>query len=51
MIAVDGKWVLYGFLGGSSVKEVNFGSFLTKRINLISTTLRFIKLSININIL
>lgn len=39
-IAVDGRWVLYGTLGGNKVPEVNLGVLLAKRINLLASTLR-----------
>lgn len=39
MLAVDGKWVLFGLLSGA-ITNINLGSLLFKRINLISTTLK-----------
>ena len=40
-LAVDGRWVLYGLMGGPGVAEVPIlAKILQKRINLISTTLR-----------
>ena len=38
--AVDCRWVLYGFLGGSSCDNFDMRPLLAKRIQLISTTLK-----------
>ena len=38
-IAVDGRWVLIGMLGGTIVPEVNLGTLITKRVQLIGTLL------------
>lgn len=38
-IAVDGRWVLIGILGGTEVKEVNLWDFMLKRIKFIGTLL------------
>mmetsp|Transcript_20159 Transcript_20159/g.33164 ORF Transcript_20159/g.33164 Transcript_20159/m.33164 type:complete len:353 (+) Transcript_20159:35-1093(+) len=39
-LGVDGRWVLYGLLGGAKVNEFNLGLILGKRISLRGTTLR-----------
>ena len=39
LLGVDGKWVLFGLLSGAKI-DLNLGSLLMKRINLISTTLK-----------
>jgi tumor protein p53-inducible protein 3 len=39
-IATDGRWILYGLLGGANVEGGFLGALLRKRISLISTTLR-----------
>lgn len=39
LLAIDGKWVLFGLLSGGKA-DLNLGSLLGKRINLISTTLK-----------
>lgn len=39
LLAVDGKWVLFGLLSGA-MTNINLGNLLFKRINLISTTLK-----------
>eukprot|EP00919_Chromeraceae_sp_WS-2016_P032278 GHVR01076140.1.p1 GENE.GHVR01076140.1~~GHVR01076140.1.p1 ORF type:complete len:337 (-),score=82.01 GHVR01076140.1:121-1131(-) len=36
----DGIWVLYGFLGGSKIKEYDLKWIFSKRLTLICTTLR-----------
>lgn len=38
-IAIDGRWVLIGILGGSKVKEFNIMDLMMKRIELIGTLL------------
>lgn len=38
-IAVDGRWVLIGMLGGSEVEKFNLWSLMQKRIQLIGTLL------------
>jgi len=39
-LALDGKWVLYGWMGGSSVDGPILGGLLRKRGSLLATTLR-----------
>jgi len=39
-IAVDGRWILYGLLGGGSVSGDLLRDLLRKRASLIGTTLR-----------
>lgn len=36
----DGRWVLYGLMGGRALKDFNLGAILGKRIALTGTTLR-----------
>lgn len=38
-IKVDGRWILIGVLGGSTVENVDLGALLGKRISLIGTLL------------
>ncbi|XP_005096625.2 quinone oxidoreductase PIG3 [Aplysia californica] len=40
LIKLDGRWVVYGFLGGSQ-KEANFNMLLRKRVQLLFSNLRF----------
>lgn len=39
-IATDGRWVLYGLLGGGNVDGNILGALLRKRVSLFATTLR-----------
>ena len=39
-IALDGRWVLYGLLGGSNIDGNLFGQMLSKRVQITATTLR-----------
>ena len=39
-IAVDGRWVFYGSMGGTLVDQVDFKKFLMKRASLLPTTLK-----------
>ena len=39
-LAVDGRWILYGLLGGSNVSGDLLRDILRKRASLIGTTLR-----------
>ena len=39
-LAVDGRWVLYGSLGGSAVEGPLFARLMAKRAQLLATTLR-----------
>lgn len=43
VLAVDGRWVLYGTLGGGNVE----GGLLKKRGSLIATTLKHRPLEVN----
>lgn len=38
--ALDCRWVLYGFMGGSMCQSFDMGPLLRKRIQLIATTLK-----------
>lgn len=38
-IAVDGRWVLIGILGGTNVENINLLDFMQKRIQLTGTLL------------
>ncbi len=40
-LAVDGKLVMLGFLGGKGSEDLNLISILTKRLTIIGSTLRF----------
>lgn len=40
VLAVDGRWVLYGLLGGPNVEGPILGKLLRKRVQLLATTLR-----------
>ena len=40
LLDIDGRWVLFGLLGGSDPPPALFGALLRKRIQLLSTTLR-----------
>eukprot|EP01017_Pseudomicrothorax_dubius_P040101 TRINITY_DN6230_c0_g1_i3.p1 TRINITY_DN6230_c0_g1~~TRINITY_DN6230_c0_g1_i3.p1 ORF type:complete len:189 (-),score=27.63 TRINITY_DN6230_c0_g1_i3:232-798(-) len=42
MLKQDGRWILYGLMGGAKASNLNFGEFLGKRLSMISTTLRFV---------
>ena len=39
-LAMDGRWVIYGFLGGSTIKEANMSKLLMKRGSILTSTLR-----------
>lgn len=40
-LAIDGRWVLYGTMGGSEIQsQVFFGTMLHKRIRLLPSTLK-----------
>ena len=39
-VAVDGRWILYGLLGGNNVSGNLLGPVLKKRVSLIGTTLK-----------
>jgi len=39
-IGLDGRWVLYGLLGGSNIDGNLFGQMLSKRVQITATTLR-----------
>ena len=38
-VATDGRWVLIGMLGGTTVSEMDLGILITKRVQLIGTLL------------
>ena len=38
--AMDCRWILYGFMGGSACENFDMGPLLRKRISLIATTLK-----------
>ena len=46
-LAVDGRWVLYGLLGGGEISGNLLGDLLKKRGSLIATTLRSRPLSVS----
>jgi len=39
-LAVDGKWIFYGSMGGSKINEFDLGVLLRKRISLIPSSLK-----------
>lgn len=39
-LAIDGRWVLYGSMGGRIVENFDLGSLVAKRGALLSTTLK-----------
>jgi tumor protein p53-inducible protein 3 len=39
-VAVDGRWILVGTLGGSRVERLDLGALMGKRVQLTGTTLR-----------
>ena len=39
-LSVDGRWILYGLMGGSKIDGPLFGKLLMKRIQLLASTLR-----------
>ena len=47
VLAVDGRWVLYGTLGGGNVEGNLLGGLLKKRGSLIATTLKHRPLEVN----
>eukprot|EP01016_Furgasonia_blochmanni_P015692 TRINITY_DN1869_c0_g1_i14.p4 TRINITY_DN1869_c0_g1~~TRINITY_DN1869_c0_g1_i14.p4 ORF type:complete len:134 (+),score=31.91 TRINITY_DN1869_c0_g1_i14:854-1255(+) len=40
VIKMDGRWVIYGLLGGPKIENLNFGEIFRKRVSLTTTTLR-----------
>lgn len=48
ILAVDGRWVLYGLLGGGEISGNLLGDLLKKRGSLIATTLRSRPLSVSV---
>ena len=48
VLAVDGRWVLYGLLGGGEISGNLLGNLLKKRGSLIATTLRSRPLSVRV---
>lgn len=48
-LSMDGRWVLYGLMGGARLTNDKFlGLMLRKRIQLLSTTLRARSLDVSI---
>ena len=47
-IATDGRWVLYGLMGGAKVDGPFLAQLLRKRVQLLSTTLRARPLTVSI---
>lgn len=39
-LGMDSRWVIYGFMGGFKVEEANMMKLLSKRANILTTTLR-----------
>ena len=39
-LSVDGRWILYGLMGGAKIGGPLFGKLLMKRIQLLASTLR-----------
>ena len=39
-LAVEGRWIVYGLLGGGNVSGNLLGNVLRKRVSLIGTTLK-----------
>lgn len=39
-LAVDGRWVLYGSMGGRIIENFDMGSLMAKRGALLTTTLK-----------
>lgn len=39
-LALDGRWVLYGTMGGTKVENFDLGALIAKRGALLSTTLK-----------
>lgn len=39
-VATDGRWVLYGLMGGTSFDGITLATVLRKRVSLVGTTLR-----------
>ena len=39
-LGMDSRWVIYGFMGGIKVENVNMMKLLNKRGNILTTTLR-----------
>ena len=40
VLAMESRWVVYGFLGGSVIKEADMSKLFRKRCALLTTTLR-----------
>jgi len=40
IIGLDGRWILYGTMGGLKIPESSLAFILTKRVSIIGTTLR-----------
>ena len=39
-LAMDGRWVIYGFMGGIHIKEANMMKLLNRRGSILTSTLR-----------
>ncbi|XP_026161449.1 quinone oxidoreductase PIG3 [Mastacembelus armatus] len=50
-LATDGRWVLYGTMGGGAVEGELFGKLLSKRGHLLSSTLRCRSLQYKVNLI
>ena len=48
-LAVDGRWIVYGLLGGGNVTGNLLGNVLRKRASLIGTTLKSRSLGVSSN--
>ena len=48
-LAVDGRWIVYGLLGGGNVTGNLLGNVLRKRASLIGTTLKSRSLAVSSN--
>lgn len=49
-IATDGRWVVYGLLGGGEVSGNLLGVLLKKRASIIGTTLKSRSLAVSLSI-
>jgi len=50
-IRMDGRWILYGLMGGAVVNNYPLGNILRKRVHLIGTTLRSRSLAYKSNLI
>jgi tumor protein p53-inducible protein 3 len=39
-LGMDSRWVIYGFMGGSRIKQTNLSKLMAKRASIMTTTLR-----------